>query len=245
MAASTPAEIMAVMRREWSENVSVTGSEETSSEAPVVVAFRRAKDLLHRRVETDVKTAVLSAMRETSEWTEAHRDNIRCLFDTLTGRQPTRDEIDAVWNARDQDELVTQIMERDADGYDDADDMRTGDDDDTSCKKQVDIDEDWMDTFRDAYGREPSVYEYVRLRNIQGLDLMACANAHRDCFGAMRDVHKQYFDRVLEEHDFVKQYVPEALTAGDDLVRLERERALSTPEYREAMLHASLICTRS
>lgn len=96
------------------------------------------------------------------------------------------------------------------------------------------VDEEWMASFRIAFGREPYVYEYVHIRNMSGYTMDSLAETHATSFSEMQQVYSKYLDSSLSESDFVKRYVP-AIYTNADIVQRTMSEALEMPEYRSAM----------
>ena len=226
MVIANPMEITALVRQKWAELVSGVGARETTRDAPVMRAMASAFHQVSHG-QCDFTSAVIEAIRGTDEWAHVHKDTIASMFKSMTGRLPSDEETTLLWDSHNTDELAERISDMQVDT-----DCLSAEDDASRANM---VDEDWMAEFERCYGRDSSVYEYVRLRPMN-LDINTCATTHNECFHAMREVYRQYFDKALEERDFVKWYVPDVLTSGLTLVKDERNKALCTDTYCDAML---------
>ena len=226
MVKANPVEVTALVRQQWAELVSVSGARETNRDAPVMRAMASTFLQLSNGQCDDITSVVCDAIRSTDEWAKVHKDTIASMFESMTGRLPSDTETATLWYTYNTDELAERISDL----------QFEGDHPEDECKDNPNsVDESWMTEFASCYGRDSSVYEYVRLRPMN-LDIGTCASTHKECFSAMREVYRQYFDRTLEERDFVKRYVPNVLTSGLSLVEEERSNALCTDTYCDAML---------
>ena len=230
MVKADPVEVTKVVRQQWADLVSVAGARETTRDAPVMRALANAFHRLSQGRGTDIASAVTEEIHNSDEWTSAHKDTITSMFLSMVGRPPSSQETTALWSTYDTDELADQISDMQPNS-----DSRARDEDSPMDPEDDAVDDSWMANFEQCYGRDASVYEYIKLRPTS-LDMTTCAQRHKECFAAMREVYRQYFDQVLEEREFVKRYVPVALTSGPSLVEDERDRALCTDAYRDAML---------
>jgi hypothetical protein len=236
MAKADLAEVTSVTRQHWAKLVSVAGARETAREAPVMRAMGVAFHRLSQGRSTAVVDAVTDAIRDTDEWAAVHRDTITSIFQSIAMRPPSDDELVELWSVGDADTLAERISDMQLDDVGshircDEDRSDARDNGDTTM-----VDDAWMNAFENCYGRDPTVHEYIRLRPV-GLNLSECARAHKECFVAMRDVYRQFYDRSLEEREFVKKYIPDAVIGQrPSLVDDERDRALQTDVYRDAML---------
>lgn len=236
----SPAEVSTVLRQRWAEEVSAVGARDTSRDAPVMRALQSAIEAMPNIELATVEELVDSVICDTDDWKKVHRQTISTLYESIRGFEPPDSDVEKLWRERDMDRLAERISDMSVDSpcsavRDDSDDDAADQIDRPEAKDAEDVDDAWMAEFADAYGRDATVYEYVRLRPMD-MPLNETAQEHRRVFYAMREVYLQYFDRQLDEIEFVRRYVPLALADGTTLVESERQRALDTAEYQQAML---------
>lgn len=192
----------------------------------------------------------------SKEWKKAHRSTVASAYESLTGRVPNNETLDALEEFRDTDTIVSKIWQMHQRG-DHADDPPSNEPpvsaesaDTTPSEETVDF--EWIDRFRDAFDREPFVYEYVRLRKADSVDIGLAAERHRAGYAAMNVVHVSYLGSPIEEAKFVREYVDELQRAdtAERLVAPAKAAAIASDKYREEMqsrlssVHETLFGTR-
>lgn len=108
--------------------------------------------------------------------------------------------------------------------------------DDAALDGPAAVDEAWMAEFAAAYGREPSVHEYVRLRNLQAqtFETLACVRErHARAYAAFEATHRDYLGERLTEADFARRHLPAALGGG--VAAAHRAQILASAGYRDTM----------
>ena len=216
---------MAMLRHRWAQSVSVAGARETAADSAIYQTFKSACQDLANGKHSCVSAAVESAMRTSEEWKKAHASAIRDMFASIHGREPSAQEVREVWGISDPEQLADTIS-----------DMVVPDTGESAAPSPDDVvDEDWIQAFEDAYGREPMVREYLQMRGAD-LDLDECASLHKTTCESMRSVYRRYFDEPLSEQDFIRKYLTRMLEKGGGVVEEVRDASLCDPKYKHAML---------
>ena len=229
-----PADVMDAVRTFWRDNVGCSGSEENGVNAPVVQAFRDAWSTVQKGGEgSTVFEAASRAVRKTGQWKSAHRGVVADIFESFADRPPSTSELDALIHNVDTDEVakaVTNMLDSATGNHDGG---GGGGSREMPRNATSSVDEEWLQKFSAAYGRDPYVHEYVLVRP-RGGDLQKLAGTHKIAYERLRGVHAQYLDDQISEQRFVKTYVPR-IYEMDDVPDTVRADALRRPEYRSAM----------
>jgi hypothetical protein len=95
------------------------------------------------------------------------------------------------------------------------------------------VDEDWLEEFEQAYGREAFVHEYVLVRRL-GVPLTELYKRHFQMYQTISDMQRSYLDKHLTESEFVKTFVPAILT-DDGVVARYLSDVLRSEDYHDNM----------
>ena len=231
---------MKSVRAFWNEHVGAAGAEDTGADAPVVKAFRTAWNNVNSGNAT-CENAVAEAVWASSEWQDAHRRVVVDLFHSIAECMPSESTLSALLQVRDVEEVARRIV----DFKDGGEDVIAGNANENSQKQRGStpepcspddtpmVDEEWLRSFEQAFGRDAFVHEYVLVRPMDD-ELRSLFARHKQAFERMRSVHAKYLDETLTEQQFVKSYVPRiyhSIDVPDDV----RREALRRPQYRTAM----------
>lgn len=100
------------------------------------------------------------------------------------------------------------------------------------------VDDRFVDAFEAEYGRDPTVHEYVHVRNIiaeTGLTLKEIHGVHFTAYAAFEEIYREYMDELLSESAFCKRFLPAALL-DPGLAERQRDTVLESQGYRRTML---------
>jgi Fe2+ transport system protein FeoA len=100
------------------------------------------------------------------------------------------------------------------------------------------VDERFVDAFEAEYGRDPTVHEYVHVRNIladSGMTLKELHGVHFTAYAAFEEIYREYMDELLSESAFCKRFLPAALM-DPKLAERQRDTVLESQGYRRTML---------
>jgi hypothetical protein len=100
------------------------------------------------------------------------------------------------------------------------------------------VDDRFVDAFEAEYGRDPTVHEYVHVRNIiaeSGMTLKEIHGVHFTAYAAFEEIYREYMDELLSESAFCKRFLPAALM-DPALAERQRDTVLESQGYRRTML---------
>lgn len=100
------------------------------------------------------------------------------------------------------------------------------------------VDDRFVDAFEAEYGRDPTVHEYVHVRNIMadtGLSLKEIHGLHFTAYASFEEIYREYMDELLSESAFCKRFLPSALM-DPGLAERQRDTVLESQGYRRTML---------
>jgi len=194
--------------------------------------------------EDDVRAAV----KGTPPYTAARRARVVQVA-AMCGRALTDAQIESI--GREDAEGVEELREAidglddysdasdasDAGGPTDAADASDAPTGDAGSAGETTVDDGFMDDFVATYGRDPTVHEYVHVRNLMAtryLTLAAIAELHATAYSDLEVVHRELLNELLSEPEFCKRYLPVALT-DPGLPARTREALLSSDGYRRSM----------
>jgi hypothetical protein len=105
-------------------------------------------------------------------------------------------------------------------------------------KTKESVDDRFVDAFEAEYGRDPTVHEYVHVRNIvadTGMSLKEIHGVHFTAYAAFEEIYREYMDELLSESAFCKRFLPAALL-DSGLAERQRDTVLESQGYRRTML---------
>jgi len=230
--------LMKQVRAFWRDNVGAAGADDTGADAPVVKAFRSAWDATKNK-QVEAGDAVSRAVWETPEYKHAHQGVVESVFLSIAHRKPSEHETKQFEGVHDAEDIAHKVLEikegSDSEESSSSQDAASPTSRDTGGPDQSTpiVDENWLAQFRNAYGRDAFVHEYVLVRPMKQ-DLGELAARHKQSFRDLRSVHAKFLDDDLDEHTFVKVYVPRVYHSRDVADEVRRG-ALVRPKYRSAM----------
>ena len=237
----SPGEVMNVVRELWRNEVCASAAKETNPDAAVVRAFRDARTRLEASEDLGVREAVELAVHSTDEWKSEHEQMVRDMYLSVHDTEIGDDELGSLANMTDGEKIAEKIVDMTPSKQGAAREVSPAPNEVTASdgvaeevQSAEQVDECWLHAFAEAYGRDAYVHEYVLVRDMGG-DLVRHARTHREAFDGLRAVHTQYLGEDLSESDFVKTYIPRALTQTD-IVGEVRTASIKRPKYRQAMV---------
>jgi hypothetical protein len=177
-----------------------------------------------------IKDAV-TASREFRAWQEERIQKVA----SVCGVQLSARAVESLMGVEGVDDLRSAIEAIETESLSDQD-SDTSDDPDAAVERTA-VDAAFMLEFEAEYGRDPTVHEYVHVKNVM-LDTFLTMGAVRSvycaAYAAFEEIHREYLDETLTEPMFCKRYLPQALL-DHALPERHREAILESQGYRKNM----------
>lgn len=207
----------------------------------VSMADRVAKDIGARVVEGELPGMqdIRAGVRASPEWQAWQTERIHKIAD-MCDVQLSDKQVSSLMDTDGVDALRAAIENiEDSSGEDPATEPETPSvPPDARKETKETVDDRFVDAFEAEYGRDPTVHEYVHVRNIvaeSGMTLKEIHGVHFTAYAAFEEIYREYMDELLSESAFCKRFLPAALM-DPALAERQRDTVLESQGYRRTML---------
>ena len=206
----------------------------------VAMAERVARDIGAKVVAGELPGMqdIRAAVRASAEWQAWQTERVHKVAD-MCDVQLTDKQVQTLMDVDGVDALRAAIESIDDSGSEPDVKPERAEAPPATAQKQKDaVDDRFVDAFEAEYGRDPTVHEYVHVRNIlaeSAMTLKEVHGLHFTAYAAFEEIYREYMDELLSEPAFCKRFLPAALL-DSGLAERQRDTVLESQGYRRTML---------
>lgn len=233
------------VRELWAEEIDDESVADGSVDSADLISVY--KELLGMRKQDVDDEVILGVIEESAAGVAKRRRTAADVFLMIAGREAGDAELDTLETLTDVAEIAARVkgmmvgagrpmareIAQDLDLAEQELAEQESEDEEDSVTAPL-VDEGWIETFGETYGREPFVHEYMYLRGGMYGPLDDTVLVYDDTLVSMREVYSNYLNEQLEEGKFVRLYVPVMYTDAE-LVRKVVLDVTDGEGYAEAM----------
>lgn len=203
----------------------------------LLMSDRVAKDIASGSAIPNM-AAIRAAVRASPEWKAWQVERVTSVAE-MCDIELSEKQVSALMDVDGVDALREAIEAlQDCDSASEADEPAAAPARSVALARPDAVDDKFVDAFEAEYGRDPTVHEYVHVRNIlaeTGQTLKEIHGVHFTAYAAFEEIYREYMDELLSESAFCKRFLPAALL-DSGLAERQRDTVLESQGYRRTML---------